>query len=409
MLRNTLFSFGLAFQNIRANLFHTFLSVLGIVIGVAALVAMLSFIDGLERFAKEQITKTTSLNTIILRSEPYVRKDGVRLKKDSFALLNYSTFTGLLDSLDGLESAELSTRSPAAVTVDTGSRTIGALVQAGTVSPGVDTLLVAGKAFSEADIQNREPGAIVNTVLAKQALGHERYAEILGQTLHVKDRELPIIGVTRADDEEARPAVSYPISLLSAEELRREPPNIFLNAAEVEQVTAIKEKVQALLKRQFPDQHEDIEVITNDFRLDQTSKGFFLFRIIMGLIVGISIVVGGVGVMNVLLISVTERTTEIGIRKAVGAKRRDIMRQFLAESVTVSAFGSILGLVVGVLATLIIIPIIKLVTDLPFEAVYTRNTFLTISIIAVLVGIIFGTYPALKASKLDPVEAIRRE
>ncbi len=149
--------------------------------------------------------------------------------------------------------------------------------------------------------------------------------------------------------------------------------------------------------------------MTNDYRIQQATKGFLLFRVIMGLIVGISVVVGGIGVMNVLLISVTERTAEIGIRKATGANRKDIILLFLTESITVSAFGSMLGLLLGVLGTMMIIPIVKAITDVPFQAAYTWNTFMVISIISVLVGVIFGTYPAIRASRLDPVEAIRHE
>jgi putative ABC transport system permease protein len=114
-------------------------------------------------------------------------------------------------------------------------------------------------------------------------------------------------------------------------------------------------------------------------------------------------------VMNVLLISVTERTAEIGIRKATGANRRDIILLFLTESITISAFGSLLGLVAGVLGTMIIIPIVKMITDIPFQVAYTWNTFIIISIISVLVGVVFGTWPAIRASRLDPVEAIRHE
>lgn len=129
----------------------------------------------------------------------------------------------------------------------------------------------------------------------------------------------------------------------------------------------------------------------------------------MGMIVGISVLVGGIGVMNVLLISVTQRTTEIGVRKAVGANRKDIVFLFLAESITVSAFGSLMGLILGVVGTMVAIPIIKAITKVPFQAIYTLNTLLIISVIALAIGILFGTYPALRASRLDPVEAIRRE
>ncbi|MBK8969606.1 MAG: ABC transporter permease [Saprospiraceae bacterium] len=408
MLKNTLFSFGHAIQNIRTNLFHTILSVFGIVIGVAALVAILSFIDGLEQFAREQITKTTGLNVIVLRSETHQTIDGIRLKKDSFAVLRPDVFEHLTDSLPDINRTALRSNRAAELRLDTSSKALGAILEAATPYLS-DTTLLAGRVLTNADLEQANAVVVVNQVLAKQALGHERWSELLDKPLHWQMRNLRVIGVIKAEDENARPMGIFPISLLQAMELHNDPPTGYVEVSDVEQVQAVKKQLEAKIQTQFPNQKEDIQIITNEFRLDQAAKGFLLFRIIMGLIVGISIVVGGVGVMNVLLISVNERTTEIGIRKAVGASRRHIMQQFLAESITVSAFGSFLGLLVGILATMIIIPIIKMVTDLPFEAVYTWNTFLTISIVAILVGIIFGTYPAMKASKLDPVEAIRRE
>jgi putative ABC transport system permease protein len=178
------------------------------------------------------------------------------------------------------------------------------------------------------------------------------------------------------------------------------------NLADIEPA---KISLQAQLKKEFGDHAADLEVVTNDVRLQQAERGFRLFRVIMGLIVGISVVVGGIGVMNVLLISVTQRTSEIGVRKAMGAKRKDILLQFLTESITISSFGSFCGLLLGIFGTMGAIPLIRALTKIPFQASYTWNTIGVVAILALLVGVIFGTYPALRASRLDPVEAMRRE
>lgn len=408
-MRKMFLSFALAIQNIRSNLFHTLLSVLGIVIGVAALVSILSFIDGLEKFAQEQITESTSLNTIRIRTETMRKVGEVRLKKDSFALIDYAAFTRLTENLPHVLNSGLMTYLPGAVTVEGHADSIGAVLRGQTAGLLEKTEMLAGAKWPESAVNEKRQVALVNQHLAKQVLGHERYAEMLQKKLRFGDLELTITGVSKSNDENSTPQVSLPLTLLPQTTLRQTPPTCFIEATTVEHLPEMKTQVQERLKSRFGAQHTDFELISNDYYVEQTAKGFLLFRIIMGLIVGISILVGGVGVMNVLLISVKERTPEIGIRKAVGANRGDIMRLFLAESITVSAFGSFLGLLIGVLATMAIVPIIKALTNLPFDAAYTWNTFFTISVIAVLVGIIFGTYPAMKASKLDPVEAIRRE
>lgn len=410
MLKNTIFSFGLAIENIRTNLFHTVLSVLGIVIGVAALVAILSFIDGLEKFAKNEITGTTSLNAILISPVRFKQVGEIKVPKDSFAILDYPAYSAVLSGLNGVKFSALYLNGGGEVWVDTVSKSFGARMQYSTRDPRADTTLLAGRSMTDADVAQRRPVAMVNRFLAKAVLGHERYGELVGKKLRHKSNELEIIGVVKAGgDDPSQLQASYPISLLNRDELKRVAPNCFIEAANVEQVADLKKQITERLGKQFPGQSGDFEVLTNDYRVEQAAMGFRIFRIVMGLIVGISIVVGGIGVMNVLLISVNERVNEIGIRKAVGANRRDILRQFLAESITISAFGSGIGLLFGILFSMLAVAIIQAVTEVPFEAAYTWNTFITIGIISVLVGIVFGTYPAVKASRLDPVEAIRRE
>jgi putative ABC transport system permease protein len=219
---------------------------------------------------------------------------------------------------------------------------------------------------------------------------------------------LQIVGVID-DPKNKTPQLYFPITVLTDAELKANTPDIYFEAEKTEDVSVLKSEITNWLAVNYQHSADDFIIQTNEFRVQQATKAFLLFRIIMGLIVGISVIVGGVGVMNVLLISVKERTAEIGIRKSVGANRRDITLLFLAEAVTVSVFGSFVGLVAGIVGTMGVIPIIKAITDAPFQAAYTVNTLFVVSIIAVLVGVIFGTYPAIRASRLDPVEAIRHE
>jgi putative ABC transport system permease protein len=141
----------------------------------------------------------------------------------------------------------------------------------------------------------------------------------------------------------------------------------------------------------------------------QVREGMFLFKLVFGLITGIAVLVGGVGVMNVLLMSVTERTREIGIRKAVGARRSDIRAQFLAEAMIVSGGGSLIGMAVGLAGIFALMPVVRAVTRVSFQAAITWETLLVVCGVAVAVGVVFGTYPATRAARLSPVEAMRHE
>jgi putative ABC transport system permease protein len=407
MLRKFLGSFLLAFHNIRSHFFHTLLSILGIVIGVASLVSILSLIDGMEDYAKEQIATTTSLNAIVVQSQPYHRINNVRMRKDSFPIIDYVHYKQLKGLLGTKANTHLRTSFATTLRSNASADPVGAVVYGMGTSIIPDNMTVeAGLPLSEQEIENAQPYAVVNLILAKAIDSVAPITSLPGRSLLLKNKEFTISAVV--NDKSTEPRLAVPITVLAREELYSYPPEMGIIAKDVRNVGQLKDQVSGWLKETYKD-NDGFTIQTNEARVEQAAKGFLLFRIIMGLIVGISVVVGGIGIMNVLLISITERTVEIGIRKAVGANRRDIVFQFLAESITVSALGSAVGLILGVTFTAIAVPIIKALTEIPFYASYTLNTLAITGILALALGIVFGTYPALRAARLDPVDAIRRE
>lgn len=394
----------IALQNIKANPLHTFLSTLGIIIGVASLVAILTLVDGLEKSGRDQLSQTTSLNILTIRSRSTKVINDVRISIENRTQLSLEKVLELETKYSNRAILEfVDTKTTELVY---GDSLTGIYLQ-GNMQNGLELMsdsLKLGRYISKEDVLKSNKVAVITHKIV-ESLGIDEI-ESVGNTIQIGGVFFEIIGVFPERENDV-PRAYIPISAFI--ELNESYPSITMKVKRAEEIPVIEAEIEQWLDENYEEGKEAFQLISNKARIEQFSQGILLFKLIMGAITGISVLVGGIGVMNVLLISVTERTKEIGIRKATGAKKKDIISQFLAESITVSFVGCILGWVLGVVGLLIFVPIVNSIAQFGFIITINIWTVITILGIALLIGVVFGTYPAWRASQLDPIDAIRHE
>jgi putative ABC transport system permease protein len=397
-------SVGIALQNIKANPLHTFLSTLGIIIGVASLVAILALGDGLEQTGREQLANTTSLNILNISSDSYKTVDEIRVPIQNRPKLTVAHARYLEEKYVNRATVEIIDRTTAEVSF--GDSTTSTYLQ-GNLENGLEFIndtLAYGRFFTREDIERTQRVAVVTHALTSR--WNINTDNLLGSTFKIFGEEFEVIGVFPEREGDV-PRIAIPLSIYS--ELKEGYPTISLKVDKAEEIPVIEEEIRPWLDEEFETGADGFSLVSNKSRIEQFSRGILLFKLVMGAITGISVLVGGIGVMNVLLISVTERTKEIGIRKASGAKKKDIVMQFMSESVTISLVGCAFGWILGMIGLLIFVPLVNNLTNANFSAAVSIDTVLVVMLIALVIGVVFGTYPAWRASQLDPIDAIRHE
>lgn len=404
-------SFAVSVSTLRANPLRTFLSTLGIVIGVASLVAVLSLGDGMERYFRSQIGQTTDLQAIGLTPRQTREVDGVNIPLDSPLVFTMADAAALDAAVRPIAVAGATAPGVAIARVDTAQRAVRLVA---TVAPLLQTqgiTVAAGRLFTANEDSARV--ALLSSLAARELAGRGRPPLAPGDSVTLGRTRLAVIGIlasTGGGDEKLTAVVPSGIAPRVVATPSSWSPVIIVLANRVEDVTPARAAAERWLAGRYGTEWAKKVTIANRAqRVAQAQQAMLIFKLFMGAITGISLLVGGIGVMNVLLAAVAERTREIGIRRAVGAARRHILAQFLAESVTISGVGSLAGIVLGVAGAYGITAIIRANSKAEMYAGLSVSTVVVAVLATVTVGLAFGLYPALLASRLSPIDAIRHE
>lgn len=392
-----------ALHSLEANKGRSLLTILGIVIGIASVIAMTSLIGGIQNSLVNSLGLNAARMVQIYSSQELTESDIEKLQK----LVPQIEQIGIVDS--------------AYTEYKTGDKSYTVMAQ-GVDSDMLDAVgagkLVAGRTYSQAESQSGSRVALISRNGADQLYGNEQDA--LGKTIKVSNGEVQIVGVIDGGSDSMGSLTLYmPRETISGLFGDENPsfPSVTALAAEGtdmdELCKTIESKVRAM-KGIEEDEYDSVSATSMKSAIDALNSFMGAFSLIMGAVASISLLVGGIGIMNMMLTNVTERIREIGIRRALGASRRDITAQFLAESSALCVTGGLFGVLIGYLLAwglTFFAASSGIMSEFGATGTITPSFSITTVLIAfavsVGIGVIFGFYPARRAAKLDPVECLR--
>lgn len=395
-----------ALHSLEANKGRSLLTILGIVIGIASVIAMTSLIGGIQNSLVNSLGLNAARMVQIYSSQELTESDIEKLQK----LVPQIEQIGIVDS--------------AYTEYKTGDKSYTVMAQ-GVDSDMLDAVgaskLVAGRTYSQAESQSGSRVALISRNGADQLYGNEQDA--LGKTIKVSNGEVQIVGVIDGGSDSMGSLTLYmPRETISGLFGDENPsfPSVTALAAEGtdmdELCKTIESKVRAMkgIEEEEEDEYDSVSATSMKSAIDALNSFMGAFSLIMGAVASISLLVGGIGIMNMMLTNVSERIREIGIRRALGASRRDITAQFLAESSALCVTGGLLGVLIGYLLAwglTFFAASSGIMSEFGATGTITPSFSITTVLIAfavsVGIGVIFGFYPARRAAKLDPVECLR--
>ncbi len=402
----------IALNALRVNKLRSALTMLGVIIGVAAVITMLAVGAGAEARMQEQI-KSLGSNLMIITAGARTAS-GVRLSTGTTPSLTEDDAAAITRDISEVEAAAPSNRGGAQVVA--GSANWATQIYG--ITPDYFIVrnwsLDAGRMFEGSELTGSAKVALIGQTVARELFGD---ADPMEQTIRIKNVPFTVIGVLQRKGQsmmgqDQDDVIMVPLStarnrLLGASQGKlRQVSMIQIKVREEASMSEAETKVRELLRQRLrggPGQEEPFSIMNLTEMLQTQEESSRIMSMLLAAVASVSLMVGGIGIMNIMLVSVTERTREIGLRMAVGARANDILRQFLVEAITLSMLGGVIGIIVGALSSWMITSLAGWQIRMSPESILLSVGF------SAAIGIFFGYYPARKASHLLPIQALRYE
>lgn len=390
-----------------ANKLRSFLTMLGMIIGVSSVVLMMAVGQGVQTMINDSIS-TLGSNIIVVASGAPM-KNGMRMGSGGLPTLTYKDSLSLRDVFGVKATAPIVTSIVQVVNRNNNWNTqiLGSTPELLDVR---EWSLSKGANFSQSDVNASNKVVLLGKVVAENLFGSD---DPLGKVVRIKGAPFTVLGVLGSkgqslDGRDQDDVMIMPIStaktVIINDAFKDSVKFIMVQTTTAEIMGEVEQDIKAALRishRLASYQEDDFNINNLTAITESASMIATLLSLLLGLIASVSLVVGGIGIMNVMLVSVTERTREIGIRMSLGAKRKDILSQFLLESVLISSFGCVIGVIIGVsLAVLVAILV-------DFTIVISLTIIMVAFAVSFFIGLFFGWYPTKKAANLLPIEALR--
>ncbi len=405
---NILELIAVALSQLHANALRSLLTILGITIGIGSVVGVVSIGEGLRYSVVSQFVQVSGANLILVQPPgPWAIKGGRRVRRAWRETLTVGDIEAITAGSDEIDAAFPLVSWNAQVHYQKASTTLKIL---GTL-PGyhrmMDWALSKGRFLSNRDVREWRRVCVIGNKVDEELFGEQ---EAIGREIKLNGERYTVIGVMKPRTlfgEDWGKQIVVPVSTIQKRITGNDHYDVVFvylnNGAEVHRVA---QDIRMVLER-FHRHGDEFLIVTGESILENLERIVLVLKLVAGGVAGISLLVGGIGIMNVMLFSVTERTREIGIRKALGAKRRHILLQFIVESAVLSLFGGLLGVVCGLGLGFGSSATIAHFSEASFSSVVSLSSIGLAILFSGGIGVFFGVYPAARASSLHPVEALR--